>query len=125
MSQLPIYNGSIQANRVGAFVKQGMAFDVIRPGYCIQGTRRPTWTQVVFQGVPVFEIKTSVSLTAALDRFDRQWDSILGGDADLAGRALAACRKSRLEKFRDGVTAETFAPSVTQHGKGQGLVYPT
>lgn len=125
MSQLSIYNEAIRANRVGAFIKNGLAFDVIRPGYCIQGTRRPTWTQVVYDGVPVFEIKTNVSLMTAMERFDRHWDSIVGTDQGLAVRALAACRKARLERFRDGVTAETFAPSVTQHGKGEGLVYPT
>lgn len=123
MTALPIYDGKITANRIGAFISNGLTFDVIRPGYCIQGTRRPSWTQIVYEGVPIFETKTQLSLEAAIEKFDDMWARTIGADKALAQKALAACVKSRLSKFQDGVTAEKPAPSVSQDGKGSGMTY--
>lgn len=123
--RIPLYDGALQANRVGSFVKGRRTFDVIRPGYDAQGRQRLTWTQVVHQGVPVFEVKVRGPLNAALDRFDALWTRAFGGrdDAPLVAQALAATMKERRTKFRDGKTGETPAPSISRDGRGTGPAY--
>jgi len=123
--ELPIYDGAIQARKIGAFVMGGEAFQVIRPGYCAQGKRRTTWTQVVHEDVPVFEVKLDVDLRSALAQFETHWKRTIGSDKVLLGKALAACKAERRRKFRDGVSGETVAPSITRDGQGVGRRYPT
>lgn len=126
MKTIPLYGGEIQANVVGGFVKNGVAFTIIRPGYCIQGRRRPTWTQVVHGDVPVFEVRMQqASIAGITQKFDDRWDALIGADAQFASIVLEACKKARRARFKDGVTGEEFAPSITQGGKGRGTIYQT
>lgn len=75
------------------------------------------------EDVPIFEVKTSASLEDVMRRFDFAWETYIGQDKAVAAKALDACKKARRTRFRDGVTAEPLAPSVTQHGLGEGLIY--
>lgn len=120
---IPIYDGALQANRIGAFTRCGATFDIVRPGYDAQGRRRHTWTQFVFEGVPVFEVKKQVQLDAAMDQFDALWKQHIGADCDLLRRALQAARNERLAKFRDGRTGESPAPAVSVDGREDGKSY--
>jgi hypothetical protein len=112
--------GEIKAHCVGSFVKDGEAFDVIRPGYDIQGRRKIQWTQVVHGGVPIFEHRLTCDIVEVMERFDRLWDKHIGDDADIRVAALAATKKTRLQRFRDGVTGEPPAPALTRDGRPDG-----
>lgn len=120
---LPIHGGAIRANRIGSFVMGGETFHVIRPGYCTQGKRRENWTQVVHEDIPIFEAKLKVELTHVFDQFESKWKRTIGDDRDLLLRALAACKKERRRKFKDGVSGEAPAQSITRDGRGEGRRY--
>lgn len=122
---IPLYGGQINANRIGTFTRAGVAFDIIRPGYDSQGRRRIAWTQFVYQGVPVYEVKLRADTTEAMKRFDQEWRrAIEGENAWKLIPALEACIKDRRAKFRDGVTGETPAPALAVDGRGDGKRYP-
>ncbi len=120
-----LFDGAIQANKIGSFVKGGETFHVIRPGYCSQAKRRLKWTQIVHEDVPIFEAKVDVDFKHILAQFDSLWDRTIGEDRDLFQKALANCKRERRRKFKDGKTGETVAPSVTRDGRGAGRRYPT
>lgn len=113
--------GSLKARRLGAFIKGGLAFEVIRPGYDSQGRRRLQWTQIVHEGVPIYEAKLSTSLEATFARFDELWDQTIGDDESMLHQALASVKRERVAKFRDGATGVTPAPSASKDGRGDGL----
>lgn len=115
--------GEIRANRVGAFVKGGESFDVIRPGYDIQGRRRIGWTQVCHGGVPIFDHKLQAPLEVVMERFDRLWAKAVGTDTPILKRALDMTKAARLSRYRDGVTTEGAAPALTRDGRGHGQKY--
>ncbi|AXQ68730.1 hypothetical protein HOU00_gp395 [Caulobacter phage CcrPW] len=119
---IPIYDGAIEANHVGSFVKMGEAFQVIRPGYDAQGNARAAWTQFVHDGIPVFEEKVKGPLSAATRSFDRQWAQFIGDDRDLMLRALEACKKEHRAKFRDGRSGVEPAPTVHDTRTGTSYV---
>lgn len=121
----PLWGGAIKANKVSAFVRCGQTFHVIRPGYDIQGRRRPTWTQVVHGDVPVYTVKTSVTVRQVTDRFDALFDRHIGADETLLAKALELCKGESHRKFQDGVTGESPAPAVTHDKRGRGFKYPT
>lgn len=120
----PIYGGAIRANKIGSFVKGGETFHIIRPGYCIQGKRRLTWTQIVHEDVPVFEVKVRADLSVVMDKFDAMWARHIGDDKALLAKALDATKSEHRRKFRDGRTGESPAPSLTRDGRGEGKRYP-
>jgi hypothetical protein len=120
---LPIHAGAIRANRLGSFVMGGETFHVIRPGYCTQGKRRDTWTQVVHEDVPVFEVKVKVELHYVFEQFETMWRRTIAEDRDLLARALAACKKERRRKFKDGTSGEAPAPGITSDKRGDGRRY--
>jgi len=133
---IPVYDGEIRGNRVGRFLRAGITFDIIRPGYDAQGRRRHTWTQFLYEGVPVFEVRKLSEIDAAMDQFDDLWDEhikvgaatgALGLDAydyDLLTRALDVTKRGRLARFRDGRTGESPAPAYSVDGRGEGKRYP-
>lgn len=118
-------NGEIKANVVGAFMRGGEGFYVIRPGYDAQGRRRQSWTQIAHDGVPIWEWKRIGDLSAILDHFDKLWAQHLGGDPKLLAKALTQTKALRRRTFRDGVSGETPAPSITRDGREPGIVYPS
>lgn len=117
-NETPLFDGEIQANKVGGFIKNGMQFDVIRPGYDAQGRRHKEWTQVAHEGVPVYTVKlSSCTMSDFLRRFDVLWDKHFGdGDPEHVKKCFESNRKSHLRRFKDGVTGETIAPTHTQDG---------
>lgn len=118
-------NGSIRANRIGAFVRGDKTFDIIRPGFDAQGRKRGSWTQVVHEGVPVYEVKVQTGLANVIAQFDQQWDRTIGADDELLGRALQAVKRERTTRYRDGESGESPAPALSRDGRGQGRRYPT
>lgn len=122
---VPIYDGAIRANKIGSIVKGGETFQIIRPGYCVQGKRRMTWTQVVHEGVPIYEAKVWSDLNTFLDQFDSLWAKHIGSDPELLKKALHRCKEEHRRKFRDGTSGEAPAPSLTRDGRGEGRRYPT
>lgn len=124
MNLIPLYDGALRGNKVGSIVKGPRTFDIIRPGYDAQGRRRTKWTQIVHDGVPIFEMKVRTDMNAVLDRFDQLWGRFIGpDDCDLADRALAGVKRERTSKFRDGRTGVEPAPSVAIDGRGDGQRY--
>lgn len=121
---LPLYGGAIRANKLGTFVKNGETFHVIRPGYCSQGKRRLSWTQVVHEDIPVFTIKVRAEMPAVLERFDSLWAKHIGEDKTLTKKALTATKNEHRRKFRDGKSGEAPAPSLNKDGRGEGKRYP-
>jgi hypothetical protein len=121
---LPIYDGAIKANRIGAFVLGGETFYVTRPGYCSQGKRRSEWTQIVHEGIPIYEVKLSVDMAQVISNFETSWKRWIGDDRALLGKALTACKKERRKKFRDEKTGVEPAPTFSRDSTAQGLRYP-
>jgi hypothetical protein len=121
---LPLYEGAIRAHEVGAFVMGGETFHIIRPGYCSQGRRRTTWTQIVHDDVPVFAVKVRTDLAAVIARFEAQWERHIRNDPAILAKALALCKGERRRKFRDGVTGESPAPASKLDSATQGVRYP-
>lgn len=125
-----LYDGAIRANSIGCFIRAGVSFEIVRPGYDAQGRRRISWTQFVWEGVPVFEVKKRAELSDAMDHFDAMWDEHIydkkagKDDADLLMRALNATKNERMSKFRDGRTGESPAPALSVDGRGEGKRYP-
>lgn len=117
-----MYDGAIRANRVGVFVKSGLQFEIVRPGYDSQGRRRQQWTQVVHNGVPVFTVKLIRPISDVIDRFDALWEKWIGDDADILGKALRSNHAAHMSRFRDGVTGESPAPTHTMDGPMQAKV---
>lgn len=122
---IPLYGGAIRAHKLGAFVRGGETFHVIRPGYDIQGQRRIKWTQFVHEDVPIFQVKLDVGLDAAMEAFDKAFEAVFAGP-DLAKlpRALESAKAEHRRKFKDGVSGLEAAPSVTADPAGPGSVYP-
>lgn len=119
-----LYGGAIQAHKSGSFVKGGEAFQVISPGYCIQGRRRIDWTQIVHEDIPVFTVKMRCSVAKALKQFDMHWDKAIGKDRDLMQAALAACKKEHRRKFRAEDAGNAPAPTSARDGRRTGLRSP-
>lgn len=125
MSDLPLYGGAIIAHRVSGFVRAGYSFDVVRPGFDAQGRKRETWTQIVHEGVPVYEVKLKTPLKNVLDRFEQAWDKTIGDDEDLLARALASVKRERNAKFMDGESGEAPAPALSRDGRPSPPQAPT
>jgi hypothetical protein len=119
----PLFDGSIKAVRIGSFVRHGFQFEVIRPGYDWQGRRRTAWTQIAHEGVPIFDIKTHMEAGNAIALFDQEWTKSIGRNKKLAKNALKRCKAMRMRCFRDGVTGESPAPSISHDGRGHGATY--
>jgi hypothetical protein len=107
-----LYDGALEGNCVGRFVRAGLAFDVIRPGFDAQGVKRQTWTQIVHEGVPIYEVKVRTDLDNVIDRFDALWESHIGDDEAFLARALASVKRERVSKFRDGKSGVASAPTL-------------
>jgi hypothetical protein len=116
-----LFGGAIRANQIGAFLMGGEEFLVIRPGYCTQGQRRETWTQVVHEDVPIFAVKTGASLEAVIEQFETLWARYIGGDDRILQKALTLCKASRRRKFLDGVSAQAPAPTTLMDGRPDGI----
>jgi hypothetical protein len=123
--QIKIYDGSIKANKIGSIVRGGITFEIIRPGYNDQGRQMVGWTQFVFKGVPVFEVKRAAELKDAIKKFDDNWDKHIASNEAILAKALEACVKSRRKLFKDGVTGEAPAPSLEVEGLESGTNYPS
>lgn len=114
--------GEIKANVVGAFMRSGRHLYVVRPGYDAQGRRRQNWTQIVMDGVPVWEWKRLAPVGDVLDHFDRLWKQHIGSDTTLMRRALKMTKTFRTRIYRDGLAGEEPAPALTSKGgRGEGL----
>lgn len=123
MTTLPIYDGAIKAHKVSAFVKCGIGFDIIRPGYDSQGRRHASWTQIVHEGVPIYTARMMLPLEKFIARFEEKWAEHIGDDLVLMRRALEATKNDHMNRFKDGVTGETPAPSLSRDGQGEGINY--
>lgn len=121
---VPLYDGSLRGNRVGQIERCGLQIDVIRPGYDAQARRRVAWTQFVVDGVPIFETKIRMDTRTAVERFDKLWTETFGSRQGDLLPALAACRRDRVSKFRDGLSGEPAAPSLAHDGRPDGKRYP-
>ncbi|UTC29930.1 hypothetical protein BAJUN_03280 [Bajunvirus bajun] len=110
--RIPLYDGALKGNRVSSVVKAGLTFDFIKPGFDAQGRRRTTWTQVVHAGVPIYEVRVNTALDNVLDRFDAEWDKVMGDDRAFIDKALASVKRERLSKFMDGKSGVEPAPSL-------------
>lgn len=121
----PDHPQPLTANKVGAFVRAMQTFEVIRPGFDAQGRPRKGWTQIIHGGIPIYEAKVQTTLDNVIERFDQLWDRTIGADEDLLDRALAAVKRERVEKFRDGQSGESPAPAIVKDGRGYGRRYPT
>ncbi len=112
--------GGIKAHVVGSFQRHGHTLYVIRPGYDAQGRRRTAWTQVVHDGVPVWEHKLRADLGKVLAKFDDLWRTAIGKNQRLSTDALAQTRQARLRAFKDGQAGVEPAPALTRDGRGDG-----
>lgn len=121
-SKIVLYEGKAQGNGIGGFTHKGFYFDIIRPGLDAQGRKRLTWTQFIYDGIPVFEVKITTDLPTAMKKFDELWGKHIGDDLDLARKALERSKIDRISKFKDGVTGESAAPSVVPDGR-EGKIY--
>jgi len=121
--RIPLYDGSIQGNRVGCFTRGDLQIDVIKPGFDSQGRSRQSWTQFVIDGVPVYEVKLRTQLPDAMRKFDDLWSKYIESDPSVLDKALAACRADRLAKFKDGKTEESPAPALSHDGRPDGKQY--
>lgn len=119
----PLYGEAIRANKLGAFVMGGEPFQVIRPGYDIQGRRRTTWTQIIHEDIPIFTARKDAPLREVIAQFESLWSRAIGEDRDLLLRALAACKKEHRRKFRDGESGEAPAPTISRDGKRETQAY--
>ena len=115
---LPLYDGSIKANRIGTFTRDGLTIHIVRPGYDSQGRRRQAWTQFVIDGIPIYEVKMRITETAAIKRFNELWTKYI--TPEIRDQAYVNCRKERLAKFKDGVTGESPAPALSPDGRPGG-----
>ncbi len=115
--------GELIANKVSAFLLAGrFPVEVIRPGYDSQGNKRERWTQFVVEGVPIAEVKVEVPLRTAIDKLHEMMAPIKD-DRDLIGRGIEACRRQRIERWRDGVSGVETAPSINIDGHGPAEQY--
>ena len=118
-----LYEGALKGRVVGAFVRLGRDFTVIRPGFDAQGRKRTTWTQVVVDDVPIWEWKITAPLDFVLAKFDSEMKRTIGRDKALFERALQMAQNRRRKVFRDGVAGEAPAPSVALDGRQGGRLY--
>lgn len=118
-----LYNGEINANVVGGFMRLGQNFLVIHPGYDSQGRRRTNWTQVVYDGVPVWEWKLSAPLDVVLEKFDEDFKTHIGKSPRVLAQSLRQCVAARRARFKDGVTGVEPAPGM-QDRQHQGREIP-
>uniref|UniRef100_A0AB74UGB2 Uncharacterized protein n=1 Tax=Caulobacter phage BL57 TaxID=3348355 RepID=A0AB74UGB2_9VIRU len=107
-----LVHGVLEGNCVGRFVRAGLTFDLIRPGFDSQGNKKQTWTQVLHEGVPIYEAKVRTEVENVIDRFDDLWEVHIGEDEDLLKKALAAVKKERASKFMDGKSGVAPAPAL-------------
>lgn len=114
---IPLYDGAIEAHLVGSFIKDGFCFDVIRPGFDAQGRKRQLWTQIVYQGVPIFEVKVQAKLPQVIETFETRWAEVFEGyEPQEIEPALQGTVRERTTRFKDGVSGETTGPGVTIDG---------
>lgn len=113
-------SGSIKANVVGSFMRHGHTLYVIRPGFDAQGRSRKSWTQVVHDGVPIWEHKLKAPLNKVLAQFDSLWRQAIGQNRRLSAEALAATRAARERAYLDGVSGIEPAPALTRDGRDEG-----
>lgn len=115
-------SGEIKAHVVGSFMRHGAILYVVRPGYDAQGRSRPSWTQVVHDGVPIWEHKLRADLSKVLAQFDSLWKASIGQNRKLSAEALLATRAARLRTFKDGAAGIEPAAALTRDGRGDGIV---
>lgn len=125
--KLSLYAGALEANEVSRFVREGETFKVIRPGYDAQGEKKATWTQIVHEDVPIYEVKVKSTLDNVLDKFDILWDRHFDEDDDPAflAAALASVKRERRRKFRDGRSGVSPAPALSKDGRTPPRPYPS
>lgn len=114
--------GEIKAHVVGSFMRHGVTLYVVRPGYDAQGRSRASWTQVVHDGVPIWEHKLRAPLNKVLAQFDSLWKTAIGQNRRLSAEALVATRAARLRTFKDGMSGVEPAAAVSRDGRGDGIV---
>ena len=114
--------GRVKAHVVGSFMRHGAILYVVRPGYDAQGVRRPSWTQIVHEGVPVWEHKLRAPLSKVLAKFDDLWRTSIGQNRKLSAEALDATRAARLRVFKDGMSGVEPAPALSRDGRGEGVI---
>lgn len=113
-------DGGLKARVVGAFMRHGETLYVIRPGYDAQGRRRTSWTQVVHEGVPIWEHKLRADLPKILAQFDSLWQAAIGKNRKLSAEALEKTRQARTRAFKDGRSGVEPAPALSRDGRGEG-----
>ena len=113
--------GEIRAHVVGSFMRHGATLYVIRPGYDAQGRSRKSWTQVVHDGVPIWEHKLRAPLNKVLAQFDSLWRSSIGQNRKLSAEALIATKAARQRAYMDGMSGIEPAPALTRDGRDEGF----
>lgn len=106
-----LFDGKVKAHKVGGFMKEGFAFDIVRPGVDIQGRNRLTWTQIIWKGIPVWEMKTSNDLPTVMEKFNSNWGMWFGENKALALKAMEAEVADRRDRFQDGTSGVEIAPN--------------
>lgn len=122
---IPLYDGAIKANRVGSFQKDGHSFDVIRPGYDSQGRRRTSWTQFVYRGYPIFEVKVHADLARAIKQFEDRWAQSVTPNPELFEQGMRNAIAERKSKFKDGKSGFEPAPALRVDGRPDGTRRPS
>lgn len=118
-----LYGGKVKGKCIGAFIRDDFEFQIVKPGIDIQGRNRTRWTQIVWSGVPVWEMKLDVPLTAALEKFNILWEQYFKDKPDFALKVLESEKADRERHFQDGVKGEVVAPAPLD-GANEGTRYP-
>ena len=116
--------GALKATVVGSFMRHRQILYVIRPGYDAQGRRRTGWTQIVHDGVPIWEHKLKAPVSKVLAHFDSLWKEAIGQNRKLAEEALKGVKQARMRVYRDGLSGVEPAPALTRDGRDEGLNVP-
>lgn len=114
--------GEVKAHPVHRFTFMGMAIDVIRPGYDIQGVKQMNWTQFVHQGVPIAEGKRLPFDNDAIEKWLRKRAEGLTKEELKAG--IADCKATRLKHWRDEIKGVEPVPAYRIDGQAGGEDYP-
>jgi hypothetical protein len=120
-----LHGGALKANQVGAFQRLGVNFQIIHPGYDSQGRRRTHWTQIVYDGVPIWEWKLNAPMETVTALFDADWKRHIGKNKRLLMHALRQTVAARAARFKDGISGVEPAPALHRDGPGEGVIKPS
>lgn len=104
-------------------MRHGVFYYAVRPGFDAQGRKRIQWTQIVADGVPIWEHKRRAEVNEVVDLFDSQWKKAFGSNQRFSTEAVAKTREARMRVFRDGRSGVEPAQSLTRDGRGDGHQY--